>query len=104
MLRISSLQKNAQTSDILHLMQERGMDSLKYMSDLWDPSNKPIHGREKGQAGVLGPTFYLGSAPSALDSLSLAICKMDDLEEESFMDSILSSVQSLSRVRLFATP
>ena len=46
MLWISSLQKNAQTSDILHLMQERGMDSLKYTSELWDPNNKPIHGRE----------------------------------------------------------
>lgn len=46
MLWISSLQKNAQTSDILRLMQERGMDSLKYTSELWDPNNKPIHGRE----------------------------------------------------------
>ena len=49
MLWISSLQKNAQTSDFLPLMQERGMESLKYMSELWDPSNKAVHGREKGR-------------------------------------------------------
>lgn len=39
-------------------------------------------------------TSHLSSAPSgytlaALDVLILAICNMDDLEEESFMDSIL---------------
>lgn len=49
MLWMSSLQKNAQTSDFLHLVQERGMDSLKYTSELWDPNNKAIHGRKKGQ-------------------------------------------------------
>lgn len=45
----SSLQKNAQTSDILHLMEGRRMDSLKSISELWDPTNKPIQSREMGE-------------------------------------------------------
>lgn len=88
------LQKNAQTSDILHLIQERGMDSLKYMSELWDPNNKPIQAERKGRQESWFLTSHLNSAPSgctfaALDVLILAICNMDDLEEESLMDSIL---------------